>query len=222
MYISTDAIILKNTPYKESSIISRLFTYEHGKVSVIFKGAKKSKNNVSAIIEPANIINITYYNNNSSLKNVKEVNLKKIHPNTRKFLDNYYYIMAIIALLDKVCQENHTEKEVFNLLLRILDDINDQKASIDIIFLYFLFQLNKALGFQLEPSHSDTNLFYYIQILNQINQDVSKIEKFLEDIELINKIKIVIYNHMKNYFIDLNDIYAIKILRNHGISSRSN
>ena len=103
MYISTDAIILKNTPYKESSVISRLFTYEHGKVSVIFKGAKKSKKNISAIIEPSNIINITYYNNNSSLKNVKEVNLKKAYPNTRKILKNYYYIMAIIALLDKVC-----------------------------------------------------------------------------------------------------------------------
>ena len=89
MYISTDAIILKNTAYKESSIISRLFTYEHGKVSVIFKGAKKSKNNISAIIEPANIINITYYNNNSNLKNVKEVNLKKFYYNTLKVLDNY-------------------------------------------------------------------------------------------------------------------------------------
>ena len=51
MYISTDAIILKNIPYKESSVISRVFTYEHGKISVIFKGAKKGK------------IEIEYYNN---------------------------------------------------------------------------------------------------------------------------------------------------------------
>ena len=43
MFISTDAIVLKNTPYKESSIISRLFTRESGKISTIFKGAKKNK-----------------------------------------------------------------------------------------------------------------------------------------------------------------------------------
>ena len=55
MYISTDAIILKNTPYKESSVISRLFTYDYGKVSVIFKGAKKSKNNIT--------INLPYIQN---------------------------------------------------------------------------------------------------------------------------------------------------------------
>ena len=82
MYISTDAIILKITAYKESSIISRIFTYEHGKTSVIFKGAKKNKNNISGIVELGNIITITYYNNNSSLKTVKEVSLKKIYYNT--------------------------------------------------------------------------------------------------------------------------------------------
>ena len=58
MYISTDAIILKNTNFKESSIISRIYTYDHGKISVIFKGAKRGKNNVSGIIEPGNIIHI--------------------------------------------------------------------------------------------------------------------------------------------------------------------
>lgn len=223
MYISTDAIILKNTPYKESSVISRLFTYDNGKVSVIFKGAKKGKNNISAIIEPSNIINITYYNNNSGLKNVREVHLIHAYSNTRKILDNYYYVMAIIALIDKVCQENHPEKELFNLLLKVLEDINNQKARIDIIFLYFLFQFNKSLGFQLDPSHLDSNLVHYIQILNQTNQDILKIEMLLlEKIGLVKKIKMVIYKHMKSCLIDLNDIHAIRTLRNYGISSRSN
>ena len=131
--------------------------------------------------------------------------------------------MAIIALLDKVCQENHKEKELFNLLLKIFDDINNQSASNDIIFLYFLFQLNKSLGFQLESSSIDTSVAAYIQILNQPNQDVSKIENlFLDNIELVKNIKIIIYRHMKDYLIDLNDIHAIKLLRNHGIYSRSN
>ena len=70
MYISTDAIILKNTPYKESSVISRLFTYDYGKVSVIFKGAKKSKNNISAIIL-TNTTNGNRKNLASEIKNEK-------------------------------------------------------------------------------------------------------------------------------------------------------
>ena len=223
MYISTDAIILKNIPYKESSVISRVFTYEHGKISVIFKGAKKGKNNISAIIEPTNIIDMTYYNNKSNLKNVKEVNLKKTFPNTRKILDNYYYMMAIIALLDKVCQENHQEESLFNLLIKIFNNINNQDARVDIIFLYFLFQFNKTLGLQVDLSNVENSLHNYIQIFNQENQDVEKIENLLNDnIDLLKNIKMTIYKHMKHCLIDLNDIHAIKMLRNYGISSRSN
>ena len=223
MYISTDAIILKNIPYKESSIISRLFTYEHGKISVIFKGAKKGKNNISALIEPTNIVEITYYNNKSDLKNVKEVNLKTSFPNTRKFLDNYYYMMAIISLLDKVCQENHKEESLFSLLIKIFHYINNQDARVDIIFLYFLFQFNKNLGFQVDLSNLDNSLHNYIHIFNQDNQDVSKIENLvIDNIDLLKNMKMIIYKHMKHCLIDLNDIHAIKMIRNHGISSRSN
>tara|TARA_Y100000814_G_scaffold283798_1_gene250080 strand:- start:311 stop:982 length:672 start_codon:yes stop_codon:yes gene_type:complete len=223
MYISTDAIILKNIPYKESSVISRLFTYEHGKISVIFKGAKKGKNNISAIIEPSNIVHITYYNGKSNLKNVKEVNLKTTFPNTRKFLDNYYYMMAIVALLDKVCEENHKEESLFILLITIFNNINNQDARVDIIFLYFLFQFNKTLGLQVDLLTIDNSMHNYIKILNQNNQDISKIEEFLiKNIDLLKNIKMIIYKHMKDCLIDLNDIHAIKILRNYGIPSRSN
>ena len=72
MFISTDAIILKNTPYKETSIISRLFSKEQGKISVIFKGAKRNNKSIAAVIEPGNIVNITYYNK-STIKVAKEI-----------------------------------------------------------------------------------------------------------------------------------------------------
>ena len=38
MYISTDAIILKNIPYKETSIISRIFSKETGNVVDLWEG----------------------------------------------------------------------------------------------------------------------------------------------------------------------------------------
>ena len=98
MFISTDAIVLKNTPYKESSIISRLFTRESGKISTIFKGAKKNKNNIAGIIEPGNIINITFYNK-SNLKIAKETKLMQTHYSSRKILTHYYYTMAIISFV---------------------------------------------------------------------------------------------------------------------------
>ena len=84
MFISTDAIILKNTPYQETSIISRLFTKDTGKISAIFKGAKRKTNNLSGVIEPGNVINITFYDK-PNLKLSKEVKLIKLTITQEKY-----------------------------------------------------------------------------------------------------------------------------------------
>ena len=222
MFISTDAIILKNTPYKETSIISRLFSKEQGKISVIFKGAKRSKNNVAGIVEPGNIISITYYNK-SNLKVSKEINLVNIYYNTRKVLENYYYTMAIISILDKVCMEDIEQSDIYNLSVSVFDKINEREINTNLIFIYFLIQINKLLGFKLPTdqaslltdNHSHDNpisiileLHNSIDVLDNINSDLTN------KIDLINQLKIIIYKHMKHYVIDLNDIHAVNMLKN--------
>ena len=222
MFISTDAIILKNTPYKETSIISRLFSKEQGKISVIFKGAKRSKNNVAGIVEPGNIISITYYNK-SNLKVSKEINLVNIYYNTRKVLENYYYTMAIISILDKVCMEDIKQLDIYNLSVSVFDKINEREINTNLIFIYFLIQINKLLGFELPTdqaslladNHLQDNPIFIIKelhnsidVLDNINSDL------INKIDLINQLKIIIYEHMRYYVIDLNDIYAVNMLKN--------
>ena len=217
MFISTDAIILKNTPYKETSIISRLFSKEQGKISVIFKGAKRSKNNVAGIVEPGNIISITYYNK-SNLKVSKEINLVKIYYNTRKVLEHYYYTMAIISILDKVCMEDIEQSDIYNLSVSVFDKINKREINTNLIFIYFLIQINKLLGFEL-PTNTSNNLNKDIMtIIKQFDTTIhvlDTIDSHLENkIDLINQLKIIIYKHMKHYVIDLNDIHAVNMLKN--------
>ena len=43
MIINTDAIVLKTFSYGETSLISRCFTKDKGKISFIIKGAKSKK-----------------------------------------------------------------------------------------------------------------------------------------------------------------------------------
>ena len=145
--------MMENTSYKETSIISRLFSKEQGKISVIFKGAKRSKNNVAGIVEPGNIISITYYNK-SNLKVSKEINLVKIYYNTRKVLDHYYYTMAIISILDKVCMEDIEQSDIYDLSVSVFDKINEREINTNLIFIYFLIQINKLLGFELPTDQS--------------------------------------------------------------------
>ena len=209
MYISTDAIILKNTRYKESSIISRIFTYNHGKLSIIIKGARKSKNNISATVEPGNIINCTFYDGKSSLKTLKEVSLKKIHYHTREYLLNYYFSMAIISILDKLIEENHKLVDVYNLSVHTLEMINTKDIDLDLAFIYFLVQIMANLGFKIEAINNhniDNKILDYLKILNN-SRDINMIHDI--DYQSINKIKVVVYNNIKEHLIDLNDVHAI-------------
>ena len=157
MYISTDAIILKNIPYKETSIISRIFSKETGKISIIFKGAKRQKNNISASIEPGNLINITYFDK-PNLKVSREIKLIKAYYNSRKYLMNFYYNMAIISLMDKLCMENQCYPNLYNNIIEIFDYIDQQKMNIEILFIYFLILLNKNIGFESSDFNHEISL----------------------------------------------------------------
>ena len=222
MYISTDAIILKNIPYKETSIISRIFSKETGKISIIFKGAKRQKNNISGSIEPGNLINITFFDK-PNLKVSREIKLIKAYYNSRKYLMNFYYNMAIISLIDKLCMENQCYPNLYNNIIEIFDYIDQQKMNIEILFIYFLIQLNKNIGYEIDFKNSFSALGNEkvsskdMQLINIFNQDISSIEqlnnKVSGKIDLINSLKIAIYKHMKNNVIDLNDIYAINMLK---------
>ena len=222
MYTSTDAIILKNLNFKESSIISRIFTYEYGKISIIVKGARKSKNNIVSIIESGNIVNCTFYNGKSSLKTIKDISCKKAHHKTRSDLLRYYFSMAIISILDKSIHEHQELKNLYNLSVYSLDGINKKQIDLDIIFIHFLIHFIDHLGFKLDSIKNKKNeSIEVIDMLNTCN-DLNLINQI--PVHLINNIKLILYRHMKNHIIDLNDIQAIHMIKNikNEISTRAN
>jgi len=214
MYITTNGIILKNINYKETSVISRIFTEDYGKISVIFKGAKRKNHNISPVIELANVVNITYYSKaKSNLNTSKEVSLLNSHPNAHKVLLNYYYNMAIISLLDKLCHEEYAHRNLYNTAIDALKLIDLNQYNIEIIFLHFLLNLNTDLGFKI--SVDDLALHSMIDDIANNIKNIKAIDRNQQGVkDMINKIKILIYKNMQNNLIDLNDIYAIKMLKN--------
>ena len=60
MIINTKAIVLKTFRYGETSLISRCFTKEKGKISFIIKGAQSKKNLLSPYFQPLSHIQVIY------------------------------------------------------------------------------------------------------------------------------------------------------------------
>ena len=132
--------------------------------------------------------------------------------------------MAIISLLDKVCMEHQQYSDLYDLSIDVLEKIDEQKINIDVLFIYFLLHLNKSIGYEIMTIDqsdiiNDSKLYNddIINAIKQLNQTIDVLYKLDADIiskiDLINKLKIIIYKHMKHNIIDLNDINAIKMLK---------
>ena len=57
----------------------------------------------------------------------------KDYYNSRKYLMNFYYNMAIISLIDKLCMENQCYPNLYNNIIEIFDYIDQQKMNIEIM-----------------------------------------------------------------------------------------
>jgi DNA repair protein RecO (recombination protein O) len=79
MIVSSPAIVLKTFSYGETSLISRCFTKDKGKVSFIIKGAKSKKNLIAPYFQPLSYINIIFNENEKrELQIVSKVSFEKI------------------------------------------------------------------------------------------------------------------------------------------------
>ena len=60
MIVKANAIVLRNIPYSDTSVIAKIFTEEYGKVSIIAKGAWKPKKSFGNMLDPIKHISIQY------------------------------------------------------------------------------------------------------------------------------------------------------------------
>ena len=61
----------------------------------------------------------------------------------------FEYNMAIISLLDKLCHEDYPHNRLYRSAIQTMKIIDLNQYSNDILFLYFLLNLNNSLGFKI-------------------------------------------------------------------------
>jgi len=192
---NSKAIVLNKLNYGNTSLICNLFTAEQGKISIIAKGARSKKNIHSAVLQPANFIElIYYYKDRRNIQTLKEASIINNYYNLKKSYDKLLCSLVIVDLINKISLQNNPCDIIFRLTEKTLAKINLTKdENIKIYYIFFQIQLLIYLGYQ--PSFSrcykcnknvlegyynaESGQFECIKcILNkkyQINQDMVKI-----------------------------------------------
>lgn len=150
------AIVLNRFSYGESSIISKCFLKDYGKISFIVHGAKNKKNFKNSYFQPGNYLELLfYYRPNRNLQTVSKATFQNQWVSIQKDFIKISYVMAIIELVDKCTSDIDRNDELFNELTNAINLIETKRNQMNLVFWNFQYQLLRVLGFKPDFKQSE-------------------------------------------------------------------
>ena len=222
MIINTDAIVLKTFSYGETSLISRCFTKDKGKISFIIKGAKSKKNLISPYFQPLSFINIIYKENEKrELQIVSKVSFVQIWTQIPLSLRKMTLSQSILEISDFTLEKNDPYPSLFNILIKTLQIFESGDIDENILFWNYEFKILSEMGFMINiDDNSDSELISLKtndNIINTIQQlvngNISDID--LDTISLDNKKKIskFLYRKLCFYFEGFERLKSFRVIK---------
>jgi len=222
MIIDTDAIVLKTFSYGETSLISRCFTKDKGKISFIIKGAKSKKNLISPYFQPLSFINIIYKENEKrELQVVSKVSFVQIWTQIPLSLRKMSLSQSILEISDFTLEKNDPYPNLFNVLINTFQIFESGDINENILFWNYECNILSEMGFMINIEDSlDSELISLKindKIINTIQQlingNISDID--LDTISLDNKKKIskFLYQKLCFYFEGFERLKSFRVIK---------
>ena len=150
------AIVLNRFSYGESSIISKCFLKDYGKISFIVHGAKNKKNFKNSYFQPGNYLELLfYYKPNRNLQTISKANFQNQWVSIQKDFIKISYVMAIIELVDKCTSDIDKNEDLFNELTNAISLVENKRNQMNLVFWNFQYQLLRVLGFKPDFNQSE-------------------------------------------------------------------
>ncbi len=143
----TEAIVLNKHDFRETSVIANFYTKDFGKMSGLLKGAREPSKFASTL-EPFSHNDIIFYKkNNSALHLVSQADLKYNFDGIRNNILKSAAGSVITELLHTICLEEDANKEIFDLALDCLKQLETSRDA-DKITTIFKIKLLALSGFK--------------------------------------------------------------------------
>lgn len=149
--IASEAIVLKKIQFSDSSLIVTLYTPDNGKISAILKGARRKESKFGKLLDPPNLINITYYlKTTRDVQTISSVDLIEFYPEIKSNLDSIKYVFGALELVYSLIPEHESNERLFRGLKKILSNFNSKNESPALIFLRFYLFFLQEIGFEVQ------------------------------------------------------------------------
>ncbi len=144
----TEAIVLRAMKYLESSKIVTLYTEEHGKISVIAKGARRKNNKYGASLEPmTHVMAVVYRKEGRDLQILAECDIVRSYRRISESLQKMSVGLAMIELMNLVAHDEEKNSALFWLLAETLHHLDASHAQPSPLLYFFELHMSGLLGF---------------------------------------------------------------------------
>ena len=151
MIINTNAIVLKTFSYGETSLISRCFTEDRGKISFIIKGAKSKKNLIAPYFQPLSYINIIFNENEKrELQIVSKVSFVKIWTKIPLSLKKMTLSQSVLEISDFTLEKNDPYPNLFQILIKTFLYFENGDFDENIVFWHYECKVLSEMGFLID------------------------------------------------------------------------
>ena len=205
MKVSTPAIVLKTTLFKESSLIARLFTLEKGKNSYVIKSAMSQKSPLKSIYQQINEIEVNYtHSNKRQLQPIYDSKLLNGWNSINFDLKKMMLCLSIIEMIDRGFDEGDRDTETYYLLKNVLHYFDLEHKGYNDAFYFFVLHFLKNIGYNVIEAKEHPIVKSYLSQDQKLLQQLKEIyiSNFLEE---KNKKHIFNYNKkiMASFISDL-------------------
>jgi DNA repair protein RecO (recombination protein O) len=160
----TEAIVLKKSDFRETSLIANFFTKDFGKLSGILKGFRDEPAKFASTLEPFSFNEIIFYEKRtSSLNLVSQCDLRDNFMPIRKDISKVGMASFVIELLDAIMPEEDKNEEIFSLVLATLSELGISINPEKIMTIYKI----KILALSGFKPHFDSCVSCHDRILGQ-------------------------------------------------------
>lgn len=143
----SDAIVLRVYPWSETSCVANIYTREHGKLSVLAKGAKRPKSPFEAALDLLSICRVVFIAKSAdALDILTEAKLQRRFRAASQDLLRLNCGYYVAELLDRLTDKGDRQPEVFDLAQATLIDLEQTELEPRAVILRFELQMLRMVG----------------------------------------------------------------------------
>ncbi|OPX31875.1 MAG: DNA repair protein RecO [Candidatus Latescibacteria bacterium 4484_181] len=124
--LKTEAIVLRNYKWSETSNIVTLYSQDFGKIKAVAKGARRANTRFVNSLNPVTQSQILFYSRNSGgLHILKEASSINYFPNLKREIEKFAYASAVCELTEYLTADSQPSPSAYYTLHQTLNKMED-------------------------------------------------------------------------------------------------